>query len=242
MDIYATQHGGVGDMLLRMAKPGDDLGYFADLKARYGDEHRTLLEVAGNHPYSVDLFTGMPHIDGVLYTHTYGPQAPIAGFRRLNHSHIRGLKWKAPEIVLDADEQRILAEVTREPYVAVHMFGSLPTKVPPKWGVLLAGLREARIRTILLGSETQDDLPPKLRLHIAVARRARKFIGALSCFNCAAQLAKVPSFVIVNRSLQDGTIYPLMRANRSIIEPWNLGPGMKSIEQIYREAVEWARN
>jgi len=237
MNIYATLNGGVGDMLLRMAQPGNDLGYFADLKSR-GD-HTTMLQVAGNHEFSVDLFAGMQHIDSVVYRSRPIPCFP--GFRRLNHSHISGLKWAAPEIVLDADEQRILADVMREPYVAVHMFGSHPHKIPAKWGVLLAALREARIRTILLGSETQDDLPPKLRLHVAVAQRARKFIGTLSCFNCAAQIAKVPSFVIVNRSLQDGTIYPLMRANRARIEPWNLGPGRKSIEQIYHEAAEWAK-
>ncbi len=77
---------------------------------------------------------------------------------------------------------------------------------------------------------------PSLRLHIAVAQGAKKFIGPLSCFNCAAQLAKVPSFVIVNDSVKDPTIYSMMQGNGTRVVPFN----GRVTEDIHREAVEWA--
>ena len=142
---------------------------------------------------------------------------------------------KYPELLDDYDP----ALLPPQPYVAVHLFGSQPTKIPPKWGLLLKGLRDAKVRTILVGSETEDDLPPIFRLHIDVVKRARKFIGALSVFNAVAQIMEIPSFVLVNRSLHEPLIYQYMRANHAIVRPWN--DGTRSVEAIYQEAVEWAQ-
>lgn len=141
---------------------------------------------------------------------------------------------KYPELLDDYDP----ALLPPTPYVAVHLFASHPHKQPPQPGLLLAGLRAAGVRTVLVGSETQDDLPPILRLHIDVVKRARKFIGTLSVFNVVAQLKEIPAFVLVNRSLQEPLIYQYMAHNRSLVRPWNVG---QAIEEIYREAVAWAK-
>jgi hypothetical protein len=168
-----------------------------------------------------------------------------------------------PQLVLDDEEQSILADITREPYIAVHITASEAGKAPAATERLLAGLAASGLRTVLLGVETSDDgpsvtgnrlggirstlagtphilLPPKLRLHVAVAQRATKFIGTLSCFNCAAQLARVPSFVLVNRSIQEPNIYRMMAKNGAHIEAWNIAGG-SSLDVIYRRAVEWAK-
>ncbi len=232
MNYYTTMRGGIGDLLIYMMRPGSDLGYFADLKSR---GHKTMVEVIANHAFSRDLFTNMPNVDYVKFN-GFGV-ANGESFQRLRFNHERALEWRPPQIALDADEQRIFDKITAEPYVAVHFFASGADRILPAWGKLLVELRKTGVRTVLLGSETQDDLPPKLRLHVAVAQRATKFIGSQSCFNCAAQLARVPSFVIVNRSKSDQSIYNLMHQNHARIEAWNVG---KPLDRIYREAAAWA--
>jgi hypothetical protein len=121
-------------------------------------------------------------------------------------------------------------------YVAVHIHASSPHKVPPHPEILTGGLLRAGIPFVMLGSESFD-LPPNFRLHADVARRAAKFIGTLSVFNVVAQVSKIPSFVLVNRSIKEPHIYALMEANRAQVVSWNVGD---PIESIYADAVRWA--
>lgn len=257
MNFYTQMIGGIGDLLIAMQKPGSHLGYFPALQAR-GDS--TMIEAHANTDAAVALFERQPFVNHLRFRGKglRIDSAPGARFDMLRQWS--GLEWTRPRIVLDDYEQAYLDTVrSRGSYVAVHVAASLPEKVPPHFPALLDRLKYAGVRTILLGIEATDDgpaivgnrslgyriitsghivPPPRLRLHIALAQQARKFIGALSCFNCAAQLAGVPSFVLVNRSIQDPQIYRMMRENSAIIEPWNLGT--KKAEDIYREAGWWA--
>lgn len=147
-----------------------------------------------------------------------------------------------PELIesLSASEADQLDCMT--PYVAVHLGASAPEKIPPHHERLIGRLHNAGIHFLIVGNHPPLEsgfLIPKLRLHIEAVKRARKFIGTLSCFNVVAQLTKVPSFVLVNASIKEPFVYGLMHQNRARVEPWNVG---KSIEQIYTEAVEWARS
>jgi hypothetical protein len=261
MNLYVQFIGGIGDILLAMMRPGAALGYFPALKAR-GDI--TMIEAHVNADVSRVLFEDLPHVDHLRfrgYSQKFDT-APGVQFERLKNWS--GLPWVQPRLALQPWEKKIIADISVEPYVAVHAAASLPEKVPPRTEELLAKLAEARVRTVLVGVEPYDNdkavkgnrtqgfrsviakypqhiwLPPGLRLHIAAVQAARKFIGTLSCFNCAAQLAAVPSFVIVNRALKEPKVYGMMAKNNAIIEPWNdvtSGP----IERIYRDAAEWAR-
>jgi len=263
MKLYTQFVGGIGDILLRMMKPGTHLGYFPALKAR-GDE--TMVTVHANTDATIALFENLPYVD---HTHFRAKRLRLNG--PADYQLLKtwdGLPWQRPELALDDEEKNILESLTREPYVAVHVSASVLNKAIPDPDRLFAGLREANVRVILLGVETQDDAPgivgnrsdgirrilrgfmprpgagfllppPKLRLQVVLAQRAAKFIGTLSCFNCAAQLAHVPSFVFVNRSIKDPGIYKLMADNGARVETWN--DGTKDIKRICREAVEWAQ-
>ena len=257
MKLFSQITGGIGDILLYMMKPGSHLGYFPALKAR-GDS--TMLSVHANTDAAIQLLERLPYVDHIWFRgktlRIDGPK----GFEVLRTWD--GLPWQQPQLALDDEEQSILADITREPYIAVHATASQENKAPPETYRLLAGLAASGLRTVLLGVETSDDgppisgnriagirsklagtphilLPPKLRLHVAVAQRATKFIGTLSCFNCAAQLARVPSFVLVNRSIQEPNIYRMMRTNGAHAEAWNTGGPPPDV--IYRRAVEWAK-
>lgn len=262
MNLYTQMIGGIGDILLYMMKPGSPLGYFRALKSR-GDT--TMAVVHANTDEARHLFEGLPYLDhlrfrGYSMKIDTAPGEKFEAFRRYE-----GLIWEPVRLALDAEEQSIFDALEREPYVAVHLSASLPEKVPPKFEELLAALRIADVRTVLLGIESSDDasavkgnrgqgyrsrlgpphhilLPPKLRLHAAVAQRASKFIGTLSCFNVAAQLAAVPSFVLVNRSLQEPNIYHMMQKNGAVIRPWNdwnLHPGLPAA--VYNQVVKWVK-
>jgi hypothetical protein len=255
MKFFSQLNGGIGDILLGMMKPGSHLGYFPALKAR-GDS--TMLSAHANTDAAIQLMERLPYVDHIgfrgMKLRVEGPP----GYEILRTW--RGLPWQQPQLALDDEEQSILADITREPYIAVHLTAALPGRVPANPEKLLAGLSATGRRIVLLGVETSDDgpsisgnrvegirsklagtpnilLPPKLRLHVAVAQRAAKFIGTVSCFNCAAQLAHVPSFILYNRAFKDPFIYDMMAKNSAHIEAWNVG---KSIEKIYRDAVEWA--
>jgi hypothetical protein len=141
---------------------------------------------------------------------------------------------KYPELIDDYDPSLLPAQ----PYVAVHLGASTPNKIPPNPSVLTRGLLLAGVHFVLVGNEARD-LPPILRLHIDVVKRARKFIGTLSVFNCVAQIKKIPSLVLVNRAVKDPSIYALMHANNAKIIEWN--NGSYSHAQIYHYAVEWAQ-
>lgn len=124
------------------------------------------------------------------------------------------------------------------PYVAVHLTASEPRKMPPKSELLIAMLRGADIPFVLVGEPTEQ-LPMHFRLHADIVREAHRFIGTLSVFNCVAQVSHVPSFVLVNRALKEPLIYARMWTNRAHIREWNVGI---PIEQIYGEAVTWAKS
>jgi hypothetical protein len=254
--FYTQMIGGIGDLLIYMQKPGSHLGYFGALKER-GDT--TMVVAHANTDAAAALFERQPYIDHLRFRGKGLRIDTIPGVRFELLKRWDGLPWKRPMPILTAEEKTTLAEIRQEPYVAVHLAASLREKVPPHIGLLLDGLNKANVRVVLLGCEASDDgpsvignrtagfrslvrneivLPPSLRLHIAAAQCARKFVGTLSCFNCAAQIAAVPSFVIVDRSLQEPVVYRMMNMNGSIIAPWNVG---KSVDAIYRDAVEWAR-
>jgi hypothetical protein len=256
VNLYTQMVGGIGDLLIAMMRPGSHLGYFPALRAR---GHSTMVVAHANTDAAAALFEALPYVDylkfrGMTRKIDTSEGRSFEALKRWN-----GLPWMQPAIALDDGEAASLRALTREPYVAVHITASLPHKVPPEFEKLLAGLREAGVRVVLLGVEPNDMapavkgnrvrgfrslvggeilVPPQLRLHVALAQGARKFIGTLSCFNCAAQLASVPSFVIVDRSLKEPTIYRMMAQNGAIVEPWNVG---KPIEAIYKDAVEWAK-
>ena len=257
MNFYTQMIGGIGDILLYMMKPGSPLGFFRSMHHR-GDV--TMVVAHANTDEAVHLFTRLPFVDHLRFRGRSIKVDTAPGQRFDIINRYSGLTWERPRLVLDEEEQRILDDLTTEPYVAVHVSASLQEKVPPKFEALLDGLRAANVRTVLLGIESTDNLPaikgnrlhgflgaegsgqiilpPKLRLHVAVAQHASKFIGTLSCFNCAAQLASVPSFVLVNRALQEPNVYRMMHMNGAIIQPWNVG---RPVEDIYREAVAWAK-
>ena len=123
------------------------------------------------------------------------------------------------------------------PYVALHLTASEAKKIPPHPERLIEGLKEAGVAAVIVGEEGPD-LPLNFRLHTDIVRNARKFIGTLSVFNVVAQIERVPSFVLVNRSIKEPTIYGLMQHNLALIEPWNVG---RPIEEIYRDAIAWAQ-
>lgn len=144
---------------------------------------------------------------------------------------------------LSDDELGLIDRLPR-PYVAVHPFSREAHKAIPNPGKLLNGLVGAGANVVLLGKEPLQTeikgvvrLPPVLRLQIEAAMRATKFVGSASCFNCAAQIAKVPSFVLVNNTMRDPPLYRLMAENGARVEAVN---GEKMLAQVYDEAVRWA--
>ena len=256
MKLFSQLNGGIGDILLGMMKPGSHLGYFPALKAR-GDS--TMLSVHANTDAAIQLMERLPYVDHIGFrANTLRIDGP-PDYQVLKTWG--GLPWQQPQLVLDDEEQSILADITREPYIAVHMTAAQPGRVPANPEKLLTGLSATGRRIVLLGAETNDDgpavggnraagirskivdprfimPPPKLRLQVAITQRAAKFIGTVSCFNCAAQLTHVPSFILFNCSFKDPPIYDMMAKNGARTEAWNVG---KPIEQIYRDAVEWAK-
>ena len=257
MNLFSSITGGIGDILLGMMKPGSHLGYFPALKAR-GDS--TMLEVRANTDDAIQLFERLPYVDHVAFR-----GKTLRTGRPPNYQILKtwdGLPWQLPQLALDDSEQRILADIAREPYIAVHMGAAQPNRVPPNPERLLAGLAKTGRRVVLVGVEPGDDtppingnrtaglrsklvgtdfiiLPPKLRLHVAVTQRAAKFVGTASCFNCAAQLAHVPSFLLVNRACRDPGIYGIMAKNGAHAEAWN-ADGAPPLDMIYRRAAWWA--
>lgn len=143
-----------------------------------------------------------------------------------------------PALIEDlTDAERARLDAITPGYVAVHLGSSDPQKIPPNPKLLIHALQRSGARYMLVGHDSEGPAP-KLRMHIEIVKRARKFIGTLSCFNVVAQLAKVPSFVLVNRAHTEPFIYGLMAENRAVVEAWNLG--CRPVGQIYDQAVEWA--
>jgi hypothetical protein len=256
MNLFSQLNGGIGDILLGMMKPGSHLGYFPALKAR-GDS--TMLSVHANTDAAIQLLERLPYVDHIQFRAKTLRIDGLPDYQVLRTWE--GLPWQPPQLALDDEEQNILADITREPYIAVHLTAAQAGRVPAFPEKLLSGLSAIGRRVVVLGVETGDDgpsiggnrvdgvrsklvgtshvsLPPKLRLHVAVAQHAAKFIGTVSCFNCAVQLAHIPSFILCNRAFKDPFIYNIMAQNGAHVEAWNVG---KPIEQIYRDAVEWAK-
>jgi hypothetical protein len=142
-----------------------------------------------------------------------------------------------PELLETVRADDLAAIEGMRPYVAVHLGGSAPEKIPPHPTRLVDTLRASRVNYVLVGPEYRQGLGG-LRTQMEVVKLATKFIGTLSCFNVVAQLAKVPSFVLVNRSLKEPFVYNLMDNNKAIVEAWNVG---KSWDRICDEAAEWAK-
>lgn len=131
-------------------------------------------------------------------------------------------------------------------FVAVHPFASSPNKSLPYPGVLFDWLHRDGVPFVVLGDEPvithyAPRVPGRLHLSFEVLRRARKFVGALSSFNCAAQLMMKPSYVIVNRSIKEPFVYGLMADNNAVVKAWNeIGGKQSDIWAIYHDVVEWA--
>lgn len=144
-----------------------------------------------------------------------------------------------PELIEDltVDDRAALDALPRR-YVAVHLAASSPVKVPPRPTTLLEMFKVAGVPHVVVGCEGWGT-KPKLRVHMEIVRRATKFVGTLSCFNVLAQLAKVPSFVLVNRAIKEPFVYGLMHANGARVEAWNVG---KSAEAIYSEVIDWCED
>ena len=257
MNFYIKMLGGIGDILLYMMKPGSPFGYFPALKAR-GDT--TMVEALANSDAASELFDGQPCVDHIRFRGFSKKidTAPGEDFNLLKN--YRDLVWAQPQLFLDDEEQETLAELKKAPYIAVHLGSSNPARTPPGIEALIDGLTKANVRAVFVGAEVSDNekgitgnrtpgfrrlldshiwLPPRLRLQVAAVQSARKFIGTVSCFNCAAQLAAVPSFILYNRAYQDPGIFGMMNANRAVMRPWNAG--VQPINTLYRDAVEWAQ-
>lgn len=148
-----------------------------------------------------------------------------------------------PALIEDlTDVERVTLDTMPEPYIAVHLGASQAHKIPPDPKLLMSKLVLSGVPFVTVGHDSEGPAP-KLRMHIEVVKRAAGFLGTLSCFNCVAQLAKVPSFVIVNRAVKEPFVYSLMQQNSARIEAWNVidAAARKPVAQIYAEAVEWAR-
>jgi hypothetical protein len=147
---------------------------------------------------------------------------------------------KYPELLDDYDPNLL----PPQPYVAVHLHASHPSKIPPKEHILIEKLLAAGVRFVEVGNDVNSRPPMILRLHIDVVKRARKFIGTLSVFNVVAQIMEIPSFVLVDRSKAEPLVYRYMQANSAIVRAWNNCPPFGHfvpVEKIYQEAVEWAK-
>lgn len=143
-----------------------------------------------------------------------------------------------PQLIDDlTDVERVTLDSLQRPYVAVHLGSSSPEKIPPQPRELVRRLLAAKVPFVMVGHDSEGP-PPKLRMHIETVKRAAKFIGTLSCFNVVAQLAEVPSFVLVNRAHAEPFVYGLMARNLAHVEAWNVG---RPVEQIYDDAVAWAQ-
>ena len=132
-------------------------------------------------------------------------------------------------------------------FIAVHPFTSTPNKAFPNPDVLFDWLRRDGVPFVVLGNEPlylapcAIRVPGRLPLSFEVLRRARKFVGTLSSFNCAAQLMMKPSYVIVNRSIKESFVYGLMADNNAVVKAWNeIGGKQSDIRAIYHDVVEWA--
>ena len=92
-------------------------------------------------------------------------------------------------------------------FIAVHPFASTPNKAFPNPDVLFDWLRRDGVPFVVLGNEPlylapyAIRVPGRLPLSFEVLRRARKFVGTLSSFNCAAQLMMKPSHEVRQHQL-----------------------------------------
>lgn len=224
MKVYSVLHGGLGDMLLQMYTPGRPFGRLADAKAR---GYETAAVVESDRRCARELVAGAPFLDHIV------PKIP-QGFQYADSVRPR-LAWAEYQHAF-ADAERATIESIHRPYVAVHLGSDGYEKRPPDPKLLLGMLQAAHVPHVVVGHDSEGP-PPSLWTHIEVVRRAAKFIGTLSCFNCVAQLAKVPSFVLLNRAIKEPIIFGRMRDNGAIGEEWNVG---RPVTDIYRQAVAWA--
>src|SRR5271170_2878138 len=108
MNLFTQVIGGIGDIFIYTMRPGAPLGYFPALKAR-GDS--TMLSVHANTDAAYELVKNLPHVDHI---HFRAKALRIDGPKGFNVLRTwSGLPWQQPELVLDDEEQAILADITR---------------------------------------------------------------------------------------------------------------------------------
>lgn len=150
---------------------------------------------------------------------------------------------KYPELVQGFDDDPIaveIAETTRKikgKYVAVHMQASEAKKMPPNPELLFNKLAERDVPFLIIGDRDVDDIPFNFKLHTHIVQNAGKFVGSLSVFNVVAQVSKIPSCVLVNRSIQEPFIFHKMTENTARVVAWNVG---FSLDAIYHDVAKWA--
>jgi hypothetical protein len=146
-----------------------------------------------------------------------------------------------PGLIEPVGDCRELSSLPRT-FVAVHPFSTDSGRTLPNIGYLLGRLAERGLPFVVLGVESLPfdwpRLPPRLPVHIEAVRRCAKFIGTQSCFACAAQVLRKPSFIMVNRAYRDPYFFALAATNGARVEAWN--DGHATLPEIYKAAAEWA--
>lgn len=217
--IYTVMSGGLGDIILSTLHPGCDLGYFKALKERgdmtkvdmwchHGEQGKTLL---GLNPY-IDQCEHTKDLPYNLYRHSAGRAGQ---FRLLTREEKATLPWERPEIYLSPEEQTLADKILSPgPITTFHAFANPGAAREDRafgnhinLSSMIAALCEGGVRVVLLGGpgEAIACRPhpnlinligrPTVRLQTYLVSKSQKFIGGMSCFNCAALEFGVPSII-----------------------------------------------
>ena len=227
MKKYATvMGGGLGDVILSYLTLHPT--YLADLKRREPDSFVRVAAYTVNRNAVIEFLRFCPWIDELVVADWKGNYDEyvadiLDGFIDIDKLRSE-LKSIIPTIFLSPTEEQILSELTSEPYVAFHPFAGTPER---DWrgGIDLINvidrICDAGQRVILLGGSSVRvegcnvcSLREKLlyqrpglinlvnkytvRLHASLATKAARFIGSVSCYNCAAAAMKVPSLLVTH--------------------------------------------
>lgn len=243
--IFTPIAGGIGDLLTYYLE--GELGYFESL-VRSGrrtkvvvwsdsDQARSVFE---HNPWitEIDVRPFRP-VAGLTDGFRGYAQQTTPGDRLISEDD-PAMKWRRPDFFLHPDEYPLMSELlAAEPYVAVHPFAGQPERSLAKTGLARVIVETAAKhgRVVVLGGNSVRgatnifegyDIPHpnvislvnrgSVRLHALAASRARKFIGAMSCYNCVAQTFGVPALVYASvRNRRDmavgGSVFAKMRAN-----------------------------
>ena len=176
----------------------------------------TRVELFAHHgAQGVDFLAGNPYVDEVCHTHglpfnPYKIAAKRAGDYRLLTVADK-LVWERPEIYLTAEEQHVANDIlSGGPYVAFHPFAGDSDEEKRRFQIdpnaILKALDVAGIRVVVLGGpgESVSFSGPNVinmigkysvRLHVYLVAHSQKFIGSMSCYNCAALEYEIPSLI-----------------------------------------------